>query len=235
MRAAPPRLTYLLFAPGTSLGARTRAAHDYADRFFEPRDHVVGVTGSAPARDEQGDIISDSLPTVELATLVAIMLIVGLSFRSLVTPVVTVMTAGVAYVATFRVSGLLTKLLDLPSPDELKPVVVALLLGVVTDYVVFFCAALRDERLAASACASGVDASDRTIRTDRRRGGCRRRRRNSHPARRRVALLPRPRTCLGLHDHRRAAGGGHPGARADRCPRGSGLLAGTQAVPRRPA
>ncbi|MEP7090751.1 MAG: MMPL family transporter [Nocardioidaceae bacterium] len=139
-------LTYLLFGPDTSLGARTRAAHDYADRFFEPRDHVVGVTGSAPARDEQGDIITESLPTVELATLLAIMLIVGLGFRSLVTPALTVLTAGVAYVATFRVSGLVTQLFDLPSPDELKPVVVALLLGVVTDYVVFFCSALRNER-----------------------------------------------------------------------------------------
>ena len=153
-------LTYLLFGPDTSLGARTRAARDYADRFFEPRDHVVGVTGSAPARDEQGDIISESLPTVELATLVAIMLIVGLSFRSLVTPVLTVATAGVAYVATFRVSGLVTALFDLPSPDELKPVVVALLLGVVTDYVVFFCSALRNERRSA---VSTREASTRAI------------------------------------------------------------------------
>ena len=38
-------LTYLLFGPDASLGARTRAAHDYADRFFEPRDHVVGGHG----------------------------------------------------------------------------------------------------------------------------------------------------------------------------------------------
>ena len=86
---------------------------------------------------------------MELATLLAIMLIVGLSLRSLVTPVVTLITAGVAYVATFRVSGLVTQLFELPSPDELKPVVVALLLGVVTDYVVFFCSALRNERRAA--------------------------------------------------------------------------------------
>ena len=137
-------LTYLLFAPSTSVGARTRAAHRYAEQFFTERDHVVGVTGSAPAREEQGGIIREALPTVEVATLVAIMLIVGLSFGSLVAPVVTVITVGVAYVATFRVSGLLTQLFDLPSPDELKPVVVALLLGVVTDYVVFFCASLRD-------------------------------------------------------------------------------------------
>lgn len=136
-------LTYLLFSPGTSIGSRTRAAHRYAKDYFEPRDHVVGITGSAPARSEQGHLISDALPHVELATLLAIMLIVGIAFRSAVAPVMTVVTAAVAYVTTLRFSGAITRLFDLPSPDELKPVVVALLLGVVTDYVVFFCSSLR--------------------------------------------------------------------------------------------
>lgn len=137
-------LTYLLFGPETSIGSRTRAAHRYARDYFEPRDHVVGITGSAPARSEQGHIIGDALPHVELATLLAIVLIVGIAFRSVMAPLLTVVTAGVAYVATLRFSGAITRLFDLPSPDELKPVVVALLLGVVTDYVVFFCSSLRD-------------------------------------------------------------------------------------------
>lgn len=139
-------LTYLLFAPDTSLGQRRRAAQDYAERFFTERDAVVGVTGTAPARAVQGDIISDALPNVELATVIAIVLIVGIAFRSVVAPVVTVITAGVAYVSTLRVSGAATALFDLPSPDELEPVVVALLLGIVTDYVVFFCSAMREVR-----------------------------------------------------------------------------------------
>ncbi len=137
-------LTYLLFGPETSLGARTRAASRYADRFFTDRDHVVGVTGSAPARTAQGHIIESSLPTVEIATLLAIALIVAVSFRSLVAPVVTAVTAATAYVVTLEVSGYVAAALDLPSPEELEPVVVALLLGIVTDYVVFFCSALRD-------------------------------------------------------------------------------------------
>lgn len=137
-------LTYLLFGPETSVTARTRAARHYADRFFEDRDHVVGVTGSAPARTAQGHLIEDALPTVELATLIAIALIVAASFRSLVAPIVAAATAATAYLVTVQVSGYLTEAFDLPSPDELRPVVVALLLGVVTDYVVFFCAGLRD-------------------------------------------------------------------------------------------
>lgn len=137
-------LTYLLFDPGASVSRRTRGAEEYARIFFAPRDHVVGVTGSAPAREQQGTIIRDALPLVEAMTLLAIMGIVGLAFRSFVAPVVAVITAGVAYVATLQATGAATALFDLARPDELEPVIVALLLGVVTDYVVFFCSSLRD-------------------------------------------------------------------------------------------
>ncbi len=106
---------------------------------------MIGVTGSAPARSLQGSIIRDSLPAVELITLIAIVLIVGAAFRSVLAPVIALLTAGVAYVVTLRLSAYLSARLDLASPDELEPVVVALLLGVVTDYVIFFCSSLRDQ------------------------------------------------------------------------------------------
>jgi RND superfamily putative drug exporter len=138
-------VTYLLFGPDASFGAQTRTARRYADRFFGPRDSVVGVTGSVPARAAQGDLIREALPTAELLTLAAIVLIVGLFLRSVVAPLVAVVTTGVAYVMTMRVSGGLAALFGISSPTELEPVVVALLLGVVTDYVVFYLSAMRSE------------------------------------------------------------------------------------------
>jgi len=147
-------LTYLLFDPDLSFGRQVRGAQRYAERFFDPRDDVVGITGSVPARAEQGDIIRDKLPLVEALTLGAIVAIVGFAFRSVVAPLVAVLTTGVAYVLTLRLSGAVTDLFGLTSPSELEPVVVALLLGVVTDYVVFFLAALRIQ------LARGVDRLD---------------------------------------------------------------------------
>jgi len=138
-------LTYLLFDVDVSFGQQRRAAREYADRFFGPRDDLVGITGSVPARAEQGDIIRAKLPLVELFTLGAIVLIVGVAFRSVVAPIVAVLTTGVAFVMTLRLSGAVTQLFGVTSPSELEPVVVALLLGVVTDYVIFFCSALRRE------------------------------------------------------------------------------------------
>lgn len=141
-------LTYLFFAPGETFSAQLRTARRYADRFFTERDQVVGVTGSVPARAQQGRIIRDSLPLLELTTVGAIVLIVGLNFGSLVAPLVTLATAGVGYALTLRLSGYVTEVFDVTSPSELEPVVIALLLGVVTDYVVFFCSAHRQELIA---------------------------------------------------------------------------------------
>lgn len=139
-------LTYLLYGPDPTLGQRTRSAEDYAERFFSERDQVVGVTGSAPARSQQGAIIRDALPGVEAVTLLAIVLIVAFAFRSAVAPLIALLAAGVCFVVTLRLTAYFSDLLGLSTPDELEPVVIALLLGVVTDYVIFFCSSLRDHR-----------------------------------------------------------------------------------------
>lgn len=138
-------LTYLLFDPDTSFGAQTRIARRYARTSFGPRDSLVGITGSVPARAAQGRIIRDHLPLVETLTLGAILMIVGLAFRSLVAPLVSALVTVTAYVLTLRLAGGLTDLLGFATPSELEPVVVALLLGVVTDYVIFYLSALRQE------------------------------------------------------------------------------------------
>ncbi len=76
------------------------------------------------------------------------MVIVGIYFRSVVAPIVTLATTAVAYLVTLRVSGYVASVIGVSSPSELEPVVIALLLGVVTDYVVFYCAALRPRLVA---------------------------------------------------------------------------------------
>lgn len=138
-------LTYLFFRPELSFGRQARSARAYANEHFGPRDHVVGITGSVPARGQQGRIIRANLSTVEMTTLAAVILIVGLSFRSVIAPVLALCTTAVAYVLTLHLTGLLAQVLGISIPSELEPVILALLLGVVTDYVVFFLASLRHE------------------------------------------------------------------------------------------
>ena len=75
---------------------------------------------------------------MELATLIAIALIVGFSFRSVVAPVVTLVTAAVGYLLADRAIGVVGELMGFSAPGQLQPVVLALMLGITTDYSIFF-------------------------------------------------------------------------------------------------
>jgi RND superfamily putative drug exporter len=153
-------ITYLLFAPDASLDDEDAAAQHYAQQTLGgPRAAVVGVTGAAPARQAQFREIEQALPLIEAASVVLIALIVALAFRSIGAPLVALAAAGVAYAIAMRVLPWLGERADVTVPKEIEPVVVVLLLGLVTDYSIFFLSATRrrlragDERLPAARAA----------------------------------------------------------------------------------
>lgn len=138
-------ITFLYFRPGTSMPAETDAGQVYARRYLSAaQDHLIGVTGPAPAQTAQGLIIQSYLPWVELATVLAIALIVGLYFRSLGAPLATLLCAGIAYLVALHVVGWVADRAGVSLPPDLEPVLVVLLLGVTTDYSVFFLAGMRN-------------------------------------------------------------------------------------------
>ena len=142
-------ITFLYFRPGTSIAAQAAGGQAYARRYAgAPADHLAGVTGPAPAQDAQGNLILRYLPWVELATLAAIALIVGWHFRSFGAPLATLLCVAVAYLVAVRVVALAARHTGTTLPPDIEPVLVVLLLGVTTDYSVFFLAGMRS-RLAA--------------------------------------------------------------------------------------
>lgn len=142
-------ITYLYFRPDVNFEDQTDLAERYAERYAgEPGDHLVGATGAIPARMAQLEILRDSLEMVEVATVALVFLVVALSFRSLGAPLVTLATAGLALSIIVRVAGWLGQELGFSVPKEIEPVLVALMLGIVTDYSIFFLSGMR-ERLAA--------------------------------------------------------------------------------------
>jgi RND superfamily putative drug exporter len=130
-------VTYLFTDPTADLFAQNSAAYGYLGR-LEPRDSPIGVAGAIPAQIEQGTVIGRELPVVETATLAAIAVIVGLHFRSVVAPLVTLVTAGTGYLLADRAIGGFAGALGVAAPGELEPIVVALMLGITTDYSIFF-------------------------------------------------------------------------------------------------
>jgi RND superfamily putative drug exporter len=137
-------VTYLYPRPDQGFAAAVGSARAYAAG-FAPSDRVVGVTGSVPARVEQERLIASSLPVLESVSAIAVLFIVGLAFRSLVAPLLTLATAGLSFVLVTRVGGLLAQHLGLRIPADLEPLMVALMLGVTTDYVVYMLAGMRTE------------------------------------------------------------------------------------------
>jgi putative drug exporter of the RND superfamily len=137
-------VTYLLFSPEAGLEEREEDAHKYARRYLgRPEAHVVGVTGAAPARLAQFEEIEDSLPLIEIASVLLIALIVGIHFRSLAAPLVTVLAAGIGYLVAIRTLAWAGEQVDLAVAQEVEPLVLVLLLGLVTDYSVFSMSAMR--------------------------------------------------------------------------------------------
>ncbi len=156
-------LTNLFMDPGSSFASQQRAAERYvAEHLTRPQDHVVGITGSVPARAEQARIVGSTLHTLELFTVLAIIVLVSVAFRSLVAPVIALLAAGIAYVVTLDASELLGGFLGIAAPAELEPLLVALLLGIVTDYTIFYVTALRAQL---SLCEDPADAVERAIAT----------------------------------------------------------------------
>lgn len=144
-------ITYLYFAPGTSVWDQQSLAVDYAKHFRVDSQVQSYVTGLVPAEDAQSNYLLNNLLLVEVATLGLVVLIVGVTFRSVVAPVLTVCAAGLAFLADERLLGWLGQAVGVGLPGQLEPLLIALLLGVLTDYAVFFLSGFDD------ALAAGQD------------------------------------------------------------------------------
>jgi RND superfamily putative drug exporter len=140
-------VTYIYVNTG-NFGQATRAAERYAAANFDARtDRVIGVTGTVPGRYEQTKLVNSNLPVLEIVSVLAVVVIVGLAFRSLVAPLLTIVTAGISYVVVARVATLVGDRFGVNIPPDLEPLMVALMVGVTTDYVVYFLSGLRGELL----------------------------------------------------------------------------------------
>jgi RND superfamily putative drug exporter len=141
--------TYLFFSEDASLSEQEELAAAYSERYLADReDALVGVTGLAPGRMQAWREIDSALLWVTLATIGIVVVLVGVSFRSALAPLVVLAAAGIAYLVSVRVVGWVGSVADVTVPSEVEPVLVVLLLGIVTDYAVFYLARMRHRLLA---------------------------------------------------------------------------------------
>ena len=143
-RAATTIVAYLYLNPALSEAESQERAERFAAGLERASSApVVKVTGALPATRSETEIAESHLIWVELATALLVVAILALYFRSLGVPLLGLGTVAIAYLCADRVLGWIGERYGLSIPREAEPVIVALIFGVLTDYLVFFVSGYR--------------------------------------------------------------------------------------------
>ncbi len=152
-------VTYLFVDPDLSARGQYEAARGYAASLDGRGRQLLGVSGTIPLRVEQTQLVQQNLIWVEIAAVLAVTVIVGVAFRSVVTPLIVLVTAGVGYVVAVRIVAAGADLLGRSVPTLVEPILVALLLGISTDYAIFFLSGVKRRLRAGQDKQAAVRAS----------------------------------------------------------------------------
>jgi RND superfamily putative drug exporter len=143
-RAGTTIVIYLYLDPGLSEEESQESAERFAAGFGRATSApLVKVTGALPGTRSETKLAEDNLIWVELATALLVVAILALYFRSPGVPLLGLTTVAVAYLCADRVLGWIAENYGLSIPREAEPVIVALIFGVLTDYLVFFVSGYR--------------------------------------------------------------------------------------------
>jgi putative drug exporter of the RND superfamily len=137
-------VAYLYLDPDLSEEESQESAERFAAGFGRATSApLVKVTGALPGTRSETEIAESNLIWVELATALLVVAILALYFRSPGVPLLGLATVAVAYLCADRVLGWIAERYGLSIPREAEPVIVALIFGVLTDYLVFFVSGYR--------------------------------------------------------------------------------------------
>ena len=143
-RTATTLVTYLYIDPSLS-ESESQATAQRFDLGLKrtTRAAAADVTGALPATRAETAITKDDIIWVELATILLVVGILALYFRSAGVPLLGLGTVGIAYLCADRLLGRIAQRYGITIPQEAEPVIVALIFGVLTDYLVFFVSGYR--------------------------------------------------------------------------------------------
>jgi RND superfamily putative drug exporter len=137
-------VAYLYIDPELSEGESQESAERFARGLARASSApLVKVTGALPGTRSETEIAESNLIWVELATALLVVAILALYFRSPGVPLLGLATVTVAYLCADRILGWIAERYGLSIPREAEPVIVALIFGVLTDYLVFFVSGYR--------------------------------------------------------------------------------------------
>jgi RND superfamily putative drug exporter len=144
-KAATTLVVYLYLPISLSESEQQDAAEAFAAGLARVSGaEAVKVTGSLPGTRAEADIANSHIVWVEIATVILVVGILAFYFGSFGLPLLAPATVGVAYLGVDRALGWAGGQFDLSFSSEVEPVIIGLLFGVLTDYLVFFASGYRD-------------------------------------------------------------------------------------------
>lgn len=143
-RSATTLLVYLYIDPSLSESESQGIAEQFASGLKRATGAgAAEVTGALPATRAETSVTNDFIIWVELATVFLVIGILGLYFRSVGVPLLGLVSVAIAYLCADRVLGWVAERFGITIPQEADPVIVGLIFGVLTDYLVFFVSGYR--------------------------------------------------------------------------------------------
>lgn len=137
-------VVYLYVDPELPESLQTEAVDGFASELQrETGAPTVHVTGAVPASRAETSIANEHLLWVTAATIALVVAILALYFRSVGIPLLGLGTVAIAYQFADHLLGWASEQYSISIPREVDPVIVALLFGVLTDYLVFFASDYR--------------------------------------------------------------------------------------------
>jgi RND superfamily putative drug exporter len=129
------------FQPPTNAAVHEIRAHIRATK---PPDLLVSVTGNAGVAADQADAIDNSIKRTTAITLVLVLLILLYVYRSPVTPLVPLITIGIAFTVASGIIALLAQA-GLKVSSLVESFMVVIVFGAGTDYCLFIVSRFREE------------------------------------------------------------------------------------------
>ena len=134
----------LYFERGTRLTEIATGVREIREDLESPGPLRTGVTGIRLVQHDTKVAIEGNLGLVTAATTLAILLIVALTYRSLIAPLIPLTSIGLATFLTLRLLGWIASEWGLRVPSQIEPIIVVLLFGVGTDYALFLLSRTRE-------------------------------------------------------------------------------------------
>jgi putative drug exporter of the RND superfamily len=133
----------LYFEPGTRLPEIAAGTTEAREELEGQGPLRVGVTGIRMVQYDTKVAIDKNLWLVTVVTTLAIFLVVSLTYRSLLAPLIPLGSIGLATFLTLRILGWIASEWSISIPSQIEPIIVVLLFGVGTDYALFLLSRTR--------------------------------------------------------------------------------------------